>query len=352
MPRRERCNGPYAHGNRWRCVLVGSDGTRGYRTFETRAAAEKYKELASSEAQGRTVRDAIEAFIARTIERGRAPMTISNYRHRLEMLMGHMLGRPLRAVLGRGAEMYAAAQPGRQADTHRGALVVGKSWGKWCVRQRWLKENPFADVEPVGQRTLGADKPRLTVDQSRRLQAYCHAHAEDLGAVLTLGYLLLGPRATELTKRKVADLDDDGRLLWIGATKSAAGRRRLIVPDELVPLLIGVAGGRAADDPLFPGQDGRKRDGAIRPLTRSQAHRHVTRVCVAAGVPKLGPQALRRTQATLATEAGESALAVARHLGHATGAAPAVTHRSYVGRDAARDAGIERGLRVIQGGQR
>lgn len=80
------------------------------------------------------------------------------------------------------------------------------------------------------------------------------------------------------------------------------------------------------------------------------AHYHARRLCRAAGVPELGPQALRRTQATLATEAGETGLAVARHLGHATGAAPAVTGRSYVGREAARAAAVERGMVVLRGG--
>jgi len=73
-------------------------------------------------------------------------------------------------------------------------------------------------------------------------------------------------------------------------------------------------------------------------------------ICAAAKVPTLPPQALRRTQATLATDAGATGLMVAQHLGHATGAAPAVTHRSYVERDAARDAAVQRGLRVLQGG--
>jgi integrase len=82
------------------------------------------------------------------------------------------------------------------------------------------------------------------------------------------------------------------------------------------------------------------------------ANHHVRRVCAAAGVPDLAPQALRRTQATLAEDAGETGLAVARHLGHAVPKAPAVTHRAYVGRDSARNAQVERGMRVLQGGKR
>lgn len=87
---------------------------------------------------------------------------------------------------------------------------------------------------------------------------------------------------------------------------------------------------------------------AGRRWSRHMAYNHVRRICTAAKVPTLPPQVLRRTQAALATDAGATGLMVAQHLGHATGAAPAVTHRSYVERDAARDAAVQRGLRVCR----
>lgn len=295
------------------------------------------------------MKGAIEAFLASKVERGRAGATIESYEDRLEMLLGAVLERPLRAVAGRGAELYAGAQTGlrgaRAADTHRNALSVAKMWGRWCVKQRWLRADPFADVEPIGARTFGADKPQLTVDESRQLDAWCRARGGDPDAVITLAYLLLGARASELVRRDVRDLDDGGRLLLIGKTKSRAGRRRLAIPPELAVLLVVLAAGRGPDAPLFAHPGGER-------WSRHVAYGRVRRVCKAAGVPVRPPQALRRTQSTLATEAGETALAVARHLGHAIGAAPAVTHRSYVARDAARDAEVERGLRVLQGGRR
>jgi integrase/recombinase XerC len=162
---------------------------------------------------------------------------------------------------------------------------------------------------------------------------------------------VLGPRASELVRRNVRDVDDGGRLLWIGATKTAAGRRRLLVPDELAVYLVAIAAGRPGDEPLFVSEASRRWP-AGRRWTRHMAYNHVRRICAAAKVPELAPQALRRTQATLATDAGATGLMVAQHLGHAVGQAPAVTHRSYVERDAARDAAIDRGLRVLQGGRR
>jgi integrase len=304
----------------------------------------------------------VEAFLARKRELGRAESTVESDEDRLVMVLGPVMDRAIRSVLGRGEELYATAQvypdghrragKRRAADTHQNALAVAKDWAGFCVKRKWLRSNPFAEVEGVGRRVEGADKPRLTVDESRRLQAFCHAHAAtDLGAVLTLAYLLLGPRASELVRRNVRDVDDGGRLLWIGATKTAAGRRRLLVPDELAVYLVAIAAGRPGDAPLFVSEASRRWP-AGRRWTRHMAYNHVRRVCAAAKVPELAPQALRRTQATLATDAGATGLMVAQHLGHAVGRAPAVTHRSYVERDAARDAAIDRGLRVLQGGRR
>lgn len=294
---------------------------------------------------------AIEAFLEHKRAKGLAPATLESYEDRLAALLGDVGDRPVRYLRGRGDQLYAAAQAKRAADTHRGALVVGKMLGAWLVKHRWLRASPFAEVEPVGRRVVGADKARLTVDESRKLQAKCHElGGADPGAVITLGYLLLGERATELVSCDVRHLDDGGALLWLPGTKTDAARRRLIVPHELRPLLIALAGGRPGDRPLFLSEASRRWP-AGRRWTRHMAYWHARRVCRAAGVPELGPQGLRRTQATLATEAGETGLAVARHLGHATGEAPAVTHRAYVGRDAAKAAAVERGIVVLQGGK-
>jgi integrase len=352
MRRQTGIYGPYEHGDRHRVhIVTRSGGVRKteYETFATRALAEAYIAGARDQAQGRTVRQAIDAFLAAKRVKGLEAATIDSYRDRLAMLLDRVAARSLRYVAGRGDELYAAAQAGHAPDTHRNALAVGRMWGRWCVKRRWLRVDPFADVEPVGARTYGADKSRLTLDESRQLQAYCHGHIEDPGAVLTLAYLLLGPRASELVRRDIRDLDDGGRLLWIGRTKTKAGRRRLIVPDELVGPLLAIAGGRPGDVPLFvhPAKRARRsRSEHGTPWSRHVAYGHVRRVCKAAGVPELPPQALRRTQATLATDAGATGLMVAAQLGHEV-ATPAVTGSAYVGRDAASDAAAARAWKQL-----
>lgn len=343
-----RVNGPYKHGRKWRVQFSrgsGSSRTTHYEVFDTRAAAEACIDGARDEAQGTTVRSAVDQFLAEKRAAGRAESTVETYEDRLLALLKPALSRPLRYIRTRGDELYRQVTVGRAPDTHQHALELGRLWAKWCVRRKLLRENPFVDVEPIGCKTVGADKSRLTVDESRKLDAWCRVHPTDSACVVTLAYLLLGPRASELTKRVIRDLDDDGSLLWIGKTKSKAGQRRLRVPDELRAMLLELVAGRPLDAPIFAHPDGTR-------WTRQLARRRVMATCVAAGVTELPPQALRRTQATLATEAGETALAVARHLGHATGAAPEVTGRSYVGRDAAADARSGRTLQVIQGGRR
>jgi len=340
-----RINGPYKHGRKWRVQFTtgsGRDRSTTYKVFDTRAAAEACVDGARDEAQGVTVKMAVDQWLTEKRAAGLADVTIAGYRARLTALLGPALSRPLRYVRTRGAELYIGVLNGRRPDTHQHALVIGGMWGRWCVKRKLLKENPFADVDPIGRKTLGADKSRLTVDESRILYGWCLEQPDSADAILTLGYLLLGSRASELTKRDVRDLDDSGRMLWIRATKTAAGRRRLIVPPELVPLLLGLCGDRRPDAPIFAHPNGSR-------WTRQLARRKVMSCCKAAGVPVLPPQALRRTQATLATEAGETALAVAYHLGQAVKAAPAVTTRSYIGRDAAHEAKAGRARRSIQG---
>lgn len=320
------------------------------------ALAEAFIAGARSEAQGTTVRNAIDAFVERKRKLGRADATVESAEDRLLMLLGPIANPPAprghrsRSRTLRRSSGVSDRAPTRWAPPRRGhtsqCACGGQGLGAWWVKQRWLKSNPFAEVEAVGAKVLGADKPQHTIDESRRLRAYCHMHAErDQGAVLTLAYLLLEPRASELVCRDVRDLDDNGRQLRIGKTKSKAGRRNLLVPDELIPLMLRVAGGRVADAPLFARPDGRR-------WSRFVARDHVRRICRAAGVSELPPQALRRTQASLATAACATGLAVARHLGHAVGEAPAVTGRAYVGRDAAAAAHGERAFRALQRGRR
>jgi integrase len=345
---RTRAYGPYPHGDQWRVHYVSrrADGTRKteYTTHSTRASADLELAGARDEAQGTTVKQATDALIAKMKLDERAESTITTAEFRLAHFFNLDKNgeRPIRWLNRRGEELYAKARENRSADTHQAELDLAKRVGDICVEKRWLRANPFALVKPVGKKTHGSSKPRLRVDESRKLMAHCLERSDDQHCVLTLAYLLLGSRASELVKRDVRDLDDGGSLLWIDRTKTAAGSRKLRIPDELRVPLLAMAEGRKPDAPIFTREDGTKAD-------RHWAYRHVKRICGEAKVPALSPQALRRTQSDMATDAGETGIAVARHLGHASST---VTDRSYRSREVVNDAKQERAFRVIAGGKR
>lgn len=255
------------------------------------------------------------------------------------MFVGHLGPRPLRVVLGQGATLYARAAEGRAPDTHRSALAVARQWAAWCVRQRWLRENPFARVEPIGRKRRGADKPQLRVDEARRLLEHCLADPSPASTAVIVA-LVAGLRASEIAGLQCRDVDDAGRLIWITDSKTRAGRRHLEVPDFVAARLAELAADRTG--PLYL-------DEAGEPATRWWVAYHCRRLCDAARVPVVSPHALRRTHATLAIAAGASSHVVAGSLGHAS---TAITARAYVEPSAARAASGRAVLRVIDGGSR
>jgi len=342
-----RIYGPYQHGDQWRVHIVTRSGgkrkTR-YQKFATEQLANDWLDGASDQAQGVTVREAVEKFLAwKRTDKGCAETTIENYTFRLHRLLDLDKNgeRSLTWVRSRGAELYRASVYGA-GDTHINGLNVGRMWGAFLVKTELAKASPFADVEPIVKRRRGSSKPRLTVNESRKLEAYCFEHADDPHAVLTYGYLMLGKRASELVHITPRDLDDDGWLLRIGKAKTDASVGSIPVPAELREMLIAVAKGLPANEQVFKNLGGGK-------LTRHTAYARVRAVLAAAGVPALSPQALRRTFTDNADRQGFALQSIAKMAGHTS---TAVTTRSYMSPEQAQAGAVERNLRVLAGGKR
>ncbi|MGN6107452.1 MAG: tyrosine-type recombinase/integrase [Kofleriaceae bacterium] len=288
---------------------------------------------------------AVDALLAEMREAGLAASTVQTNEYRLRHFFGLPKNdaRPLRWLTARGDELYAAARADRSADTHQAELALAKQLGELAVKRKWLRANPFNGVDPKGRKTHGSTKPRHGIDESRKLWDYCLERVEkdlDQHALLTLAYLILGARASELVRRDVRDLDDNGRQLHIREAKTPTGVRRLLIPDEIREPLLALVDGRPGHAPIFRKEDGAK-------ATRHWAYHHVKRICREAGVADLSPQALRRTQSDLATEAGQSGPAIAQHLGQRS---TVVTDRSYRDRAVVTRARNKRVLTVLAGG--
>lgn len=335
--RQERVNGPYQHGKRWRVALVAATGARRVESFATEREADAFARAAREQASSRTVSAALDEYLRAAAERGLRPSSLERLEYRLRRILdvARTGGWPIRRIQAHGAALYARAQTGAAVDTHRLDLAAGKAWGVWCTARGWLQRDPFAAVVGVGRRKRG--KPQLRVDEARRLLETC-LHERSAPALAVATALLLGVRATELTARQVRDLDDCGRLLWIPASKTAAGRRVLEVPPVLRQGLLELAGRRHPLHSLW--------SGTVEVPSRHWLGYHTERLCRQAGVPRVSPHGLRGTQATIATAAGTTAAVVSAALGHAS---TAITAAHYVDVAAASTARARRAEALLLG---
>lgn len=354
----ERVHGPYLHRNRWRIVLKGAPGVRETFSFETEAQARRYKRNLQKEIAGRTVSDAVQEHIVAMRERGlrkSSVMRAETHLRRYFQLDGEEDGEAIPFYNSGGLledlrpqrceQLYAKMTKDVSVDTHRNALAAAKTFGAWCVKQKWIPRNPAEDVEPIGQRNRG--KKQLRIDEARRFVdvAIRKANAGDDASIGVLTALLLGLRASEVTDRVVRDLDDDGRLLWIEFGKTRRARRTLEVPLVLRPYLLALTKGRGPDEQLItrkPLRTGKKAD-------RYWLMRETRRLCAEAETPQVCVHSLRGLHATLATEAGATSHAVAGALGHST---PAVTQAHYVDGTAKRRASSKRVVNALAPGSR
>lgn len=331
----ERVHGPYQHRHRWRVILIGGKGEREAISFETEAEARRFKTAKLKEIAGRTVEDAVREHLMSMRERGLRESSIGRAERHLRRFFqldryDEELARTI--PFGRSGglletlkpqrceELYKALRAEVTVDTHRNALAAAKTFGDWCVEQRWLRENPAKRVKPIGERNRG--KPQLRIDETRKLVELCLELAEEehVGAIAVLTALLLGLRASEVTDRVCRDLDDEGHLLWVPFGKTRRSRRALEVPDLLTPYLLKLAEGRAPDAQLFGAgsvpyqRQPRKRPPRAR--NRYWVLAQVKALCKQAGVPEVCAHSLRGLHATLATDAGATPHLVAQALGH------------------------------------
>ena len=334
----ERVLGPYPHHGGWRVILVRADGRRKYSFFEERADADQYKAILEQRISTilYTTDSAREAFIKRLTDRKLSPRTIEGY----EWAIGTMwpASKPLRAVSKETIkERYAELVGSLSTDSHRNALKMSKTFLRWCIDQGWLVGFDLDSLKGEGSRRKG--KPQLRLDEARRFYRHCVARADegDAGAVAALMALLLTMRSEcEILATVARDLDDGGRLLVIDESKTEAGERAIVVPEELQGPLRRMAEGLPPEGRLFRRGD------------RKWLWDEVQRLCTEAGVPKVCPHGLRGGGATAAKQQHVASLAISAALGHAS---TRVTEEHYIDKGAAKAADRERALVVLRGGK-
>lgn len=322
-----RIEGPYRHGDKWRCRLV----LAGHRMWcrpsapspeAARAVAEGAARGAAQQG-GLTVREACAAYLENLRQGGAKPVTLSYRERDVRSFFGGELERPLSGLTpSRCAALYEqlrtrpSAKTGRPltAASHHSYLIQSRRFLAYCVTERWLKHNPLDGIKPFGRKNKG--KVQLRIDEARAFYTTSLELAQrgDAGAAAALVGLLMAFRPGEIDSRTARDLDDGGALLWVDDTadftrKTASSRRAVQVPQVLQPILRAFAKDKVGAALLWPSADGRR-------FRHGWLNYQVKRLCRLAGVPEVCAHSLRGLQATTALHAGATPELVAAVLGH------------------------------------
>lgn len=335
------CSQPQRHGRKWRVVHPDEQGRRARSTFDSEREALEfidafYASVAS--AVGASVARSVDDYLDSRRAAGLKASTVTTLGYRLKALLRTTdRDRPLVSVTAAYARGLLQTRRTKRksrpsTDTLLGELVAAQGWSAWCVKQGWLRTDPFAGLTVEGARARG--KAQLRIDEARRFVAVAIEEGTAAGLAAAMA-LMMGMRASEITGRAVRDLDDGGRVLWIERAKTRRGDRHLEVPEVLRGPLLELAGCRKGTEPLFGDVD------------RHWLGYHVRRLCAVAKVPEVCPHGLRGTQASISVLA-----APVEHVAAALGqTGPAVTRRHYLAGGAEERGRGRAALRILNGGK-
>lgn len=331
----DRVIGLYPDGRLYRLIYV-EGGKRLSLWFSSEEEAKRQKRKLENQlvrSQSKTVGELIDEYMNESLTLGHSkPETISDCSGKVRMFLRSFVNASPGAVTVKKAQAIydnAVQVPTKKtgkplaAATHRYYLILANRFFTWLKTNGHVQLNPFEKVKPVGRVNVG--KPQLRIEEARSFVKTAIELYEQRGDLLALGVLLAlscGLRVSEVRLRRIRDLDDGGRVLWITSGKSRNAKRNPIVPTFLRPYLLRASAGRPADAYLFG--ENKARPGE--PRARQAFNAAVLRICERAGVPRVCPHSLRGLWATLAVEAGTATEAVASALGHGSFA---MTARHY-----------------------
>jgi integrase len=289
-------------------------------TAPTREAAEQLKQHITSQVHVVTplqMSDAIaeySAYKAATVQ----PEWLRLLEDRLRSFLPDV---PISTITPEQAEALYLAETRRigrngrliSASTHQHLLRNVKEFWAWLVKRKLARENPFAQVEPIGKANAGKLQPRKS--DARILDAFLFERAErgDEGALALLMQMYLGNRSSEILSLVISDIERSGEkyLVTVQRGKTRNARRMLELYPTVGALLWHHCQGRAQDERVFAAR-----------LPRRPApdwmNKRLKAFCKEAGLPLYCPHALRGLHSSLALESGATTHQVAAALGHAS----------------------------------
>ena len=316
--------GPYPNGDKWRLVVLTSDGRRKSKVVDTYEQAQGIKQtLAASLSDDATmpIATAIGEFLAHKRKQGLKPISLRGWADRLALLPQELAIAELKPA--DALALYNAWVESVAVATHRARLRFARGFFAWAIDRGYVTRNPFAAVRPIGKPRRGKLQPR--VDEARKLYAelFRLAWAGESPAGCLLVQILQGARSSEVWGLRVRDVDADATRLHVaadgGKTANATRTLEIDVP-ALRDLLQHFRQGKQPGDYLFSRTCA---DGS----TNSALYKYLRRLCARLNIPRVCPHALRGLHATLAVQQGVSSRAVAGVLGHGS---DEITRRHYI----------------------
>jgi integrase len=305
-------------------VIIRDGKERKSLVYDTREQAEsvRNKVLAGfNDRANRTIGETLTEYLTFKAKRGCTETTIGMTRWKLASMlpMGLMLSSLTPA---RAESLYEALAERVSVATHHKTLRESKAFFRYCVKQKYIPTNPFADVQTVGKPNVG--KLQLRTDEARKLSDVLMDAASDgdTRALALMLQVLLGLRSGELLKLRKRDLDCRGTVIVVEGTKTKNAKRTLELDAPAVRDLLMRHCETLDNDALIFAEDG-----ALHPRATSALWKWLVLFCRRAGVPKVCPHSLRGLHSSLAVKAGATSAYVAKALGHGS---DAVTRKHYL----------------------
>jgi integrase len=340
---------PKRHGKKWRIrIRDGATGEIRYTTYDTEEAATKgYSRLRREVAnyQSATIGEIMGMYRQDQTARGLKTSSMKTTEYRLNAIFSDLVDTPISMVSKIDlTKRFEVRRLEIKPDTARNEIAELKVFYRWAVDKNLIDKSMAEEISPryAGKRNKGKQQLRPTESKAFFDLALSQANSGNQASLACATVLLLGLRASEITKRLVRDLDCMTKTLHIEDAKTRAGERTVEIPEVLWSLLESQTKGRFPADPLFcaPTRSGHHDVGWIR--------KHTKTLCEKLGIPVVTAHGLRGTHATLAKKAGATGHLVAGQLGHTN---ERVTQDHYIAFDAEEQERRRQVFKVVVGGR-
>lgn len=172
----------------------------------------------------KSVAEALDEFLMDLKIEERSPKTILFYRDRLKWFVDFIKPEALLKDIGTGdIKKFFDTQNREHIYAYHAKYRALRSFLNWCVRQKYLLENPLTFSPPKLPDII---KPAFTDAELRRIISACQGSLGQRNKAMVLVLIDTGIRREELARIKITNINLDARLVSI----TGKGRKERMMP--------------------------------------------------------------------------------------------------------------------------